>query len=110
MDNVRNDLVLCQCTLASSQYFSVLLSRGWAGRLGLLLIFILTCTESAAQQDQPVLRLLVLGSGPRPIRPAKPPGVEDAAVPTLSTPAARAMTGAFIGRPIDDALLADIRD
>jgi hemolysin activation/secretion protein len=33
MDSVRNDLVLCQGTLASSEYFGVLLSRGWAGRL-----------------------------------------------------------------------------
>ena len=88
----------------------MLQSRGWVGRLGLLLIFVLVCSPAAAQQDQPVLRLLVLGVDPRPIHPAKQSGVEDAAVPVLSTPAARKMTAMFIGRPIDDALLAAIRD
>jgi hemolysin activation/secretion protein len=76
----------------------------------LLLIFILACYPVAARQDQPVLRLLVLGSNAGPIHRSKTSGVDDDAVSALSTPAARAVTSAFIGRPIDDTLLAKIRD
>jgi hemolysin activation/secretion protein len=88
----------------------VLPSRVWIGWLGWLLILVLTCTQTAAQQDTPVLRLLVLGSDMQPIHTARRAGVDDAAVPTLSTPAARRLTASFLGRRIDDDLLIDIRD
>jgi hemolysin activation/secretion protein len=115
MDNTRNDLIWYCCIPAWSQYFNVLLLRRWIGRLGLLLISILACYPAVAQQDRPTLRLLVLGSDPRPIQPAQPLGVQplgvqDAAVPALGTPAARTITAAFIGRPIDDTLITDIRN
>jgi hemolysin activation/secretion protein len=76
----------------------------------LLLIVILACSPAAAQQDHPVLRLLVLGPGSQPMASARPAGVDDAALPALHTAAGRKVTAAFIGRPIDDALLADIPD
>jgi hemolysin activation/secretion protein len=68
---------------------------------------------AAAQSDKPALRLLVLASDPAPIQtptPSKPEstGVNDAAVPALSTPAARRITAAFVGLPIDDTLLQKI--
>jgi hemolysin activation/secretion protein len=88
----------------------VLPSRGWIGRLGLLLISVLACFPAAAQQDQPALRLLILGADARDIQPPRSGGVVDTAVPVLATPAARTMTASFIGQPIDDALLAAIRD
>jgi hemolysin activation/secretion protein len=88
----------------------VLPSRGWIGKLCLLLIFVLAGFQASAQHDVPVLRLLVLAPDSRPIQPAKQSGVEVAAVAALSTPAARRMAASFIGRPIDDALLADIRN
>ena len=75
-----------------------------------LLICILACFPAAAQRDQPVLRLLVLGADANPIQPVRLTGVDDAAVPALATPAARAITAGFIGQSIDDVLLADIRD
>jgi hemolysin activation/secretion protein len=87
--------------------FSVLRSWSWIGRLGWLLILIWSCCPASAQQ---VLRLLVLGPDTRPIQPTQQAGVDDAAVPTLSTPAARRLTAGFLGRPIDDALLAELRD
>lgn len=108
VDNLRNDLVLCRRTLAWSRCFSVSPFRGWIGKLGLLLILVLIGTPVVAQQARPVLRLLVLGSDARPIRPGKSAGVDDAAVPALATPAGRAITGAFPGRRIDNALAADI--
>jgi hemolysin activation/secretion protein len=88
----------------------VLPSHGWIGWLGLLLISILACCPASAQPDRPELRLLVFGSDTQPIQAAEPSGVQDAAVPALTTPAARKLTATFLGRPIDDALTADIRD
>jgi hemolysin activation/secretion protein len=88
----------------------VLRSRGWISWLGLPLIVILACTQAAAQQDLPVLRLLVLVPDSQPMMSARPAGVDDAAVPALRTATGRKVTAAFIGRPIDDVLLADIRD
>ncbi|MGD0107334.1 MAG: ShlB/FhaC/HecB family hemolysin secretion/activation protein [Rhodopila sp.] len=76
----------------------------------MLLLVILVCFPAAAQQDHPVLRLLIFGSDAQPIRTDKPEGVDDAAVPALATPAARLVTAAFLGRPLDDALLAEIRN
>lgn len=84
--------------------------RGLTGLFGLLLTAILASEPAAAQQDQPTLRLLVLGSDTGVIQPAKSQGVDDAAVPALGSQAGRSMTAAFVGRPIDDALLDDIRD
>jgi hemolysin activation/secretion protein len=111
MDNERNDLVVCRCILALGQDFSVSASRGsTGGLLGGLLIGILICYPAVAGRDQPALRLLVLGHDSQPIQPARPTGVDDSAVPTLATPPARAATSGFIGQPIDDALVADIRN
>jgi hemolysin activation/secretion protein len=107
MDNRWNDLFTCRCIFVRSQYFSVFPPHGW---IGLLLIVVLASSPAAAQQDQPVLRRLVLGHDPGPRPSVKPAGVDDAALPVLSTPAARSITARFIGRPIDDALLSDIRD
>jgi hemolysin activation/secretion protein len=78
--------------------------------LHLLMSALLLGAPAAAQQDGPVLRLLVLGSDPGPIVPDQTRGVDDAAVPTLASPAGRSVTAGFIGERIDDALLADIRD
>ena len=81
-----------------------------AALVGGLLLFILANFPVAAKPDAPALRLLVLGPDARPIRPARPTGVDDTSVPALTTPAARAVTTGFLGQPIDDALLAEIRD
>jgi hemolysin activation/secretion protein len=88
----------------------VLRFRGWISGFFGLLICVLACSSVAARQDQPVLRLLVLGADDRLIQPAKRSGVDDAAVPALATPQARRVTGAFIGQPINEALLTDIKD
>jgi hemolysin activation/secretion protein len=88
----------------------VLPFRGLIGLVCVLLSATLASIPAAAQQDGPLLRLLVLGADSRPIQSARAQGVDDAAVPTLASPAARSITARFIGQPIDDALLADIRD
>ena len=89
----------------------MLASRGSIGGLfGALLICLLACFSAVAQQGPPALRLLVLSPDGRPIQPARLTGVDDAAVPALATPAARAVTAGFLGQPIDEDLLADIRD
>lgn len=86
-------------------------SRGLIrGLFGLLLTALLASAPAMAQQDRPLLRLLVFGADSSPIRPDKQAGVDDAAVPALASRRARAMTAAFLGRPIDDDLLADIRE
>jgi hemolysin activation/secretion protein len=92
-------------------YFSVLPFRGWVRCLfGLLLTALLACAPAEAQEDRPLLRLLVLGANDSPVRAAKSAGVDDTAVPALASRRARSVTAAFLGRPIDDALLGDIRD
>ena len=105
VDKTRNDLVLCPGIPARSQCFSVLPFRGWIGRPGLLLILSLACCPAAAQQNHPPLRLLILGHDAQPPPAGPPGGVDDAAVPALATPDARRITRAFIGRPIDNALI-----
>jgi hemolysin activation/secretion protein len=76
------------------------------GLFGLLLAGV----PALAQQDAPTLRLLILGNDASPIRSAKSQGVDDSAVPALASRAGRVVTAGFLGQPIDDTLLADIRD
>jgi hemolysin activation/secretion protein len=84
------------------------------GLIGLFCLLLLSATlasvPASAEQDRPVLRLLVLGPDSRPIRPSRTQGVDDTAVPALASPKGRSITAAFIGQPIDDPLLAAIRD
>lgn len=78
--------------------------------LGLLLTAILISHHALAQQDPLVLRLLVFRPDTKQAVSARAAGVDDAAVPALATAEGRSITGAFIGRRIDEALLAEIRD
>lgn len=90
--------------------FSVSPFRFAISLLGLLLIQRLTIHPAAAQQDRPLLRLLILRPDARSVEATQADGVDDAAVPALSTPAARAVTATFIGHRIDDTLLTEIPD
>jgi hemolysin activation/secretion protein len=80
------------------------------GLFGLLLTALLAGAPAAAQQNHPLLRLLVLGADAKPIHTAKSTGVDDTAVAAFSSRRGRSITAAFLGHPIDDALLDDIRD
>lgn len=80
------------------------------GSIGVLLAGMLAWLPAMAQPARPGLLSLVLDNGAQTTHRASLIGVDDTSVPALANAAARAVTSAFIGRPIDATLLADIRE
>ncbi len=82
---------------------------GLAG-LFVLLLSIAAGGPVSAGEDRPVLRLLILRPDTEPVAAGQAAGVDDSAVPAMATEHGREIARGFIGRPIDDTLLAEIRD
>ncbi len=83
-------------------------NRRWPAQACLLVLMALLPALSA--QAQPLLSRLVLTSDRAASVPGGSAGVDDSAVPALTTPDGRALTASFLHRPIDADLTRAIQD